>query len=247
MIKGRVSVIIPSRNEPYLKATVNDLLAKAKGDIEIFAILDGYWPTPDELSSDKRVNYIHFSKPRGMRGGINAAVDVCRGEYIMKSDAHCLFAEGFDEALKADHKDNWVTIPRRYALDAEKWAIEERTDNKYPIDVMRLDKNNQGVPTRERAENALIQTETAQGSCWFMKKSYYLKLNLLDEEKFTNFWHEMQEIGFKAILDGGKLMRNTKTWYAHLHKVGSRGYSLDADREKSRKAVDELFSRLKQK
>jgi len=241
MVKGRVSIIIPSRNEPYLKATVDDLLAKAKGDIEIFAILDGYWPTPDELSSDKRVNYIHFSEPRGMRGGINAGVDICRGEYIMKSDAHCMFAEGFDEALKADHKDNWVTIPRRYALDAEKWAIEERTDDKYPIDVMRLDENNQGVPTRERVENAIIPTESFQGSCYFMKKDYFKKLGLLDEEKFTSFWNEAQEIGLKVEKDGGSVMRNTKTWYAHWHKTDSRGYSLTGvDRQKAQKAVEEL-------
>ena len=46
MVTGRVSVIIPSRNERFLTKTVIDLLAKAQGDIEIIAVLEGYWPDP---------------------------------------------------------------------------------------------------------------------------------------------------------------------------------------------------------
>lgn len=39
----RVSVIIPARNERFLPQTVADLLAHGS-DIEIIAVLDGYWP-----------------------------------------------------------------------------------------------------------------------------------------------------------------------------------------------------------
>lgn len=42
MDKGKVSVIIPSRNGmPYTQKTVDDLIAKAEGDIEIIVVLDG--------------------------------------------------------------------------------------------------------------------------------------------------------------------------------------------------------------
>lgn len=237
----KLSIVIPSRNEPHLAKTVNDLLSKAKGEIEIFAILDGWWPSGDEISNDPRVNYLHFSEARGMRNAINSGVAVSDGGYIMKTDAHCLFSEGYDETLKKYHQDNWVQIPRRYALDVVNWKIEERSDDKYPIDVMVLDEDNQAIPTRERKDNSIIPTESFQGSCYFMTKNYFNKLKLLDEEKFTSFWNEAQEIGLKVGKDGGKIMCNTYTYYAHFHKTEGRGYSLaGVDREKARQSVEEL-------
>jgi len=58
---SKTSVVIPSRNEPYLSNTVNDLLTKAKEDIEVIVVLDGYWPDPI-LQDDKRLIFIHRSE-----------------------------------------------------------------------------------------------------------------------------------------------------------------------------------------
>ena len=41
---SKVSVVIPSRGEQFLAPTVKDVLAKAAGNIEVIAVLDGYWP-----------------------------------------------------------------------------------------------------------------------------------------------------------------------------------------------------------
>ena len=76
-----LSVIIPSYKDPLLNKTVDDLLQKAKGDIEIICILDGYWCAPID---DPRVKVIHFGKNRGMREAINAGVRLAKGEYIMR-------------------------------------------------------------------------------------------------------------------------------------------------------------------
>lgn len=235
---SKISIIIPSRNEKYLHRTIEDLLVKAKGEIEIYAILDNWWPT--EYSKDERVNYVHFTNARGMRNAINTGVALARGEFILKTDAHCLFAEGFDEVLKKDIEKNWIVIPRRYALDVEKWAIEERRDDKYPVDRMILDENLQAIPTRERKDNSLIETESFQGSCWFMHKDYFNKLGLMDEERFGGFYQEAQEMGFKCKKDGGKIMCNAKTWYAHWHKTDGRGYSLNEDQKKVRDEIKKL-------
>lgn len=43
---AKVSILIPSRNERFLPQTVDDIFAKAAGDIEVVAVLDGYWPDP---------------------------------------------------------------------------------------------------------------------------------------------------------------------------------------------------------
>lgn len=238
---SKLTVIIPSRNEKYTARTVEDILEKATGKIEIYVILDGWWLKADEYNSDPRVNYIHYSSPRGMRNAINSGVALSRAKYLLKTDAHCMFDKGFDEKLIAEHQDNWIQIPRRYPLDPEKWAIEERNDDKYPIDVMVLDENLQGKPTKTRKDNSLIPTESFQGSCWFMSKKYYNKLDLMDEERFGGFWQEAQEMGIKCHKAGGKVMRNTKTWYAHWHKTGGRGYSLSEDQLKVRDEIRKLY------
>ena len=40
----KISIVIPSRCEPLLTPTIKDLLVKAKGEIEVIAVLEGYWP-----------------------------------------------------------------------------------------------------------------------------------------------------------------------------------------------------------
>lgn len=236
-MNGIVSVIIPSRNEPYLQKTIQDLLAKAKGEIEIITILDGYWPTSEELVNDPRVIYVHFGNARGMRNAINSARAIAKGDYLMKLDAHCMFGEGFDEILKAECDVNWVVVPRRYPLDPEKWQKEERTDNKYPIDYMYLSKELHGVVwddknhNPELKEKLLDETMSNQGSVWFMQKAYFDWLELMDESLYGIFWNEFQEVGLKCWLSGGKVMVNKKTWYAHWHKNKSRGYSLPSQEQ----------------
>jgi len=42
---NKLSIIIPSRDDRYLQKTIDDLIEKAVGEIEIIVVLDGYWPT----------------------------------------------------------------------------------------------------------------------------------------------------------------------------------------------------------
>jgi len=223
-----VSVAIPSRNEQFLTPTIKDLLAKARGDIEVIVALEGYWP--DEMVEDPRVHYIHSETPRGMRGAINACAAIAKGKYLLKCDAHCMFDEGFDVKLIADLEPNWIAVPRRYSLDAENWTQVE----KKPIDYMFLcypnDKNDFGGPSlhgrtwNQRQSNAELKDiliddlMSAQGSCWIMHRDYFYKLDLLDDVNYGHFCFEFQEIGLKCWLSGGRVIRNKKTWYAHLHK-----------------------------
>lgn len=236
MIKGRLSVVIPNYNSPYASRTIDDILARAKGDIEVIVNVEDKWPLP--LSTDARVHYIHGDKPIGMRAGINKAVAMSKGEFILKCDDHVLFGEGFDEILKQEHKeDNWVQVPRRYAFDVENWKIEERTDNKYPVDYYAIDfplKGKEhdwgihGIEWRERREQRkdskfdIDETMSLQGSSYFMTKNHFLNtLGGLQDKIYGQFSQEAQEIGFKTWLGGGKLITNKKTYYCHLHK-GSR-------------------------
>lgn len=226
-----ISVVIPSRNEKYLYRTIKDILSKHKEDIEVIAVLDGYWPKEEEIIMDKRVIYVNKGKPQGMREAINSGVAIARGKYILKTDAHCMFADGFDTELLKNMKDNWVSVPRRYPLDPEKWEIESRKDDKYPIDYMYLTKDLHGEVWHDKNHDPKLKEKmiddlmSSQGSCWFMTKDYFNFLELEDRENYGEFASEFQEIGFKCWLSGGRVIINKNTWYAHWHKTEGRGYN----------------------
>jgi glycosyltransferase involved in cell wall biosynthesis len=233
-----LSIIIPSRNEQFLDNTINDILTKAIGEVEIVVILDGYWTEP---IADDRVTYIHRGEPKGMRDGINSGVALAKGKYVMKLDAHCLLDEGFDEKFTADIEKDWVVVPRRKRLDAENWCIQEV--GKPDVDHMYLsfpddpnDRGGVGLHGRlwnqrsvDRLHIPIDDLMSAQGSCWMMHRDYFYELELMDEENYGQFGSEFQEIGLKCWLSGGRVIRNKNTYYAHLHKGKKygRGYPLD--------------------
>jgi glycosyltransferase involved in cell wall biosynthesis len=250
MTTGLVSVLIPARTEMFLYKTTKDLLAKARGPIEILISLDGYWIEPKEIVDDPRVIYLHYGSPRGMRNGINQAAIASHGEFLMKSDAHCMYDEGFDLKLKAgvatytertDNTDAWIVIPRRLRLDAENWCIQQEDSWKPPVDYEYLSSpadagvkgniwNERTQSRKDKSEFHIDENLSFQGSCWFMTRNHYLnRLGGMSEEGYGNFVREAQEIGLKTWLGGGKIFTNKNTWYAHLHKGNKygRGYYID--------------------
>jgi len=241
---SKVSIIIPSRNEIFLAETVKDLLTKASGDIEVIAFLDGYWPDGNTthnldlwnellVSENPNIVILRINNAKGMRNAINSAASIARGEYLLKCDAHCMFGEGYDEILKADMQDNWIVIPPRYSLDAENWKIEDNGKPRrdyhylcYPDPNKDHDHGMHGVEWwsrgRERADYIIDDNMSFQGSCWFMKKTWFTDfLGGMSEVGYGTFSQEPQEIGLKTWLGGGEIKVNKNTWYAHLHK-GSR-------------------------
>lgn len=241
MVIGRVSVILPSRNERFLTKTVIDLLAKAQGDVEIIPVLEGYWPTP-ALPEDPRIHILHNSVATGMRNAINAGVAMATGEFIMKLDGHCMVSDGFDVVLKAECERNWIVVPRRYSLEPEEWVILD--NGKAPVDYHYLsfpfqpDKPGRGLHgsvwndrARKRKDILLDEEMSSQGSCWFMHRNHWDTLiGPMQCEGYGRFAQEFQELGNKTWLSGGKVMINKKAWYAHLHKGSKygRGYSMSS-------------------
>ena len=215
-----LSIIIPSRVEKYLQKTVDDLNQKAREPIEVIVVLDGY--LPDKPISGAIV--LPMSKI-GMRACINEGTNVSKGDYIMKTDEHCMFDEGFDVKLKADCEDNWVVTPRRYRLDAENWKILE--DGRPPVDYMYqaiIDGALRGWKDLDRGEKnkdiLIDDTMSFQGSCYFMKRKYWFDLLYpMDDVNYGPFANEAQEICNKVWLSGGEVKVNKKTWYAHWYRT----------------------------
>jgi len=115
-----LSILIPARNEMFLKRTIDDVLANMRGDTEIIAVLDGQWSEPP-IPDHPRVTLLYHSSPIGQRAAVNEAARVSRAKYIMKLDGHCSVDEGFDVKLMADCEHDWTVIPRMYNLHVFNW------------------------------------------------------------------------------------------------------------------------------
>lgn len=217
-----LSVIIPSLNEVYLQQTIDDVLKNCETEIEVVVVLDGYWPPPGYNWLDKRIKILHLGKTGGMRNAINSGVAIANGKYILKLDGHCMVDKGFDTKLIEAHQDNWVQVPRRKRLDAEHWKIIE--DGRPDIDYMTFDKDNRGRVNDEmnkdpeRAKKLIDDLEAFQGSGYFISRDYFHKLGLLDDMNFGGSGAESLEIVLKCRHDGGRVVVNKNTWYAHYHK-----------------------------
>jgi glycosyltransferase involved in cell wall biosynthesis len=235
-----ISIIIPSRNEQYLDRTIIDIQENAGGVIEIIAIMEGYRTEPIN-----GVKYIYNEEAKGMRTAINQGVAAATGEYIMKCDAHCSFDKGFDIKLVEAHQPNWVQVPRRKRLDPKKWEPKDDLD----IDYMYLHnykgfKDNNKNRDQELKNVLIDDTEIFQGSCYFMTKEYFNKLGLLDDINFGKMGSESLEIVTKCKHDGGRIVVNKNTWYAHAYTARKYAGSM-VEREKSREFIKTLIKQLK--
>jgi glycosyltransferase involved in cell wall biosynthesis len=138
-----LSILIPARNEEFLKNTIEDALKNSEADTEIIVALDGAWSEPP-ISQDERVNVIHLPQSIGQRAATNLICKLSKAKYIMKVDAHCAFDQGFDrKMLEAFQKagDNVTMVPIMRNLWAFDWKCYHCGWKKY-----------QG-PTPEKCEN----------------------------------------------------------------------------------------------
>lgn len=215
-----VSVIIPSYKDPFLFKTIQSLLDGAKGEVEIIPVLDGYWP--DKVYLDSRVKYLHLGTNRGMRRAINTGITVAKGSYLMRSDEHCMFADGWDIEMVAACEENAIVTPRRYFLDPVKW---ERMDLA-PWDYERLEIRDgikfEGRHWRQREKErdhiGVDETMSMQGSCWMMRRAWWDEvIGELDHENYGPHIQDSHEMVFKTWQAGGALLVTKRTWFAHKH------------------------------
>jgi len=225
-----ISVIIPSRNERFLPHTIHGLLDRARGEVEVIAILDGDQKEP-KLRKDPRIRILRHSKPLGMRACTNDGVAVAQGEHLMKCDAHCIFDYGYDQKLVESCEEHTLVIPRRYAIDGTRWVVNGARG---PVDYEHFNwpfykEGHIGlytIPWQERRNERYSEEEyrvddqmAFQGSCWLTSAEHFRDvIGRLDEEYFGMWAGEPQEMGLKTWLSGGRVVVNKRTWYAHLHK-----------------------------
>ena len=245
-----LSIIIPARNEMFLKRTIDDILQNIEADTEVIAVCDGNWPDPPIPDND-RVVVLHYTTPIGQRAATNAGAKLSQAKYVMKVDAHCAFDKGFDRKLMEDCQPDWILIPTMWNLHAFDWLCDEcgnRTyqgfkpdkcekcaGKKFSMDVIwkprgnkvtyswMFDKNLQFQYWRKhhkRHPEDLIETMSFIGACMFMEREYYWALDGCDEN--AQIWGQFgTEWACKTWLSGGKLVTTRKTWFGHMFRTGN--------------------------
>lgn len=119
-----LAILIPSRNEMFLKNTIDDILQHIEADTELIVTLDGQLPV-EPIPQHERVNIIFVNRAVGQRAAANLACKLSKAKYVMKVDAHCSFDQGFDrKMLEAFRKtgDNVTMVPIMRNLWAFEWA-----------------------------------------------------------------------------------------------------------------------------
>lgn len=222
-----LSAIIPAYKDPLLHKTIDSLLDNAEGDIEVIPVLDGYWPT-EPLRDDKRIRVLHLGRNRGMRGAINAGVSIARGEFILRSDQHCMFAKGYDIVLTRDCQPNWIMTATRYFLDPVKWERMDISPVNYEKLVIQGGIKFSGQRwqerDKERANIMIDETMAMQGSMWVMPHAWWDKVIVeLQTEGYGQMYQDSHEMVFKTWQAGGRMMLNKNTWFAHKHRSFVQG------------------------
>ena len=268
---AELSVIIPARNEEFLQKTIENVLENSKGDTEIIAILDGYWPDPP-LPDHPKVTLIHHTESIGQRAATNEGARLSKAKFIMKLDAHCAVAEGFDVQLMKDcRRRNWTLIPAMWNLHAFDWECQRCKKRYYQADrpetccdvkefekVMVWKPRERRITTSWRFDSDLhfqywrgrktrgkiFETMCHIGAGWFLHREQYWKQDGLDEA--TGSWGQMGvETSCKAWLSGGRVLTDTNTWFAHMFRSSgdfSFPYKLSGnDQERAKKYSRDLW------
>lgn len=125
-----LSVIVPGRNEEFMRHTVDDVLAHSSESTEVIAVMDGYWSNPP-LVHHPRLQVVHFGSPVGQRAATNYGAHLSRAKYVMKLDAHCSTDEGFDQKLLAKMEPDMTMIPAMHRLHIFDWHCNGCGEKEY--------------------------------------------------------------------------------------------------------------------
>ena len=208
-----LSILIPSRNEPYLDKTIEDIKEHAEGEIEILAEED---------------------KGLGQRALTNKLARQAKGDYLMKLDAHCSLSQGFDLALLSEIDDKTILSPLLLPLDGQSWTI----NGKKQMAQFVFDSNF----VMQHAEGNVGETMVLQGSCWLITKKNYFDWNVCDES-LGSWGMQSLELGIKAYLNGGVCKTTRNAYVGHLFRHKDEEFPYQRDIEPGKFANEEMKRR----
>jgi len=216
-----LSVLIPARNEMFLKQTVDDLLKNMRGDTEILVGLDGQWPV-EPIPDHPKVTLVYYPESIGQRGITNKLAKISRAKYVMKLDAHCSVGEGFDVIMMEDMQDDWTMVPKMYNLHAFDWVCKECGHRRYQGPTKPCDaKDDDGVECKGEMEREIV---------WNAKPNPCTTSMRFDENLRFQYWggykkHQKGDlVETMSILGACWMLTRDKYWELEICDEGHGGW-----------------------
>ena len=94
----------------------------------------------------------------------------------------------------------------------------------------------------KKIEGDIVETMSAQGSCFMLTREKYWELDI-SEEEFGSWGQQGTEIACKTWLSGGRLVTNRKTWYAHMFRTQGGDFGFPYKQENSQVEHARKYSR----
>jgi glycosyltransferase involved in cell wall biosynthesis len=249
---SELSVVIPARKEEWLNRTVADVLEHSTADTEVIVILDGDWPV-EPLAQHPKLTVVYVPTAIGQRAATNLGARLSTAKYVMKLDAHCSLAHGFDTVLLHAAEElgpNVMQIPAQKNLHVYNWKCEACGRVEYQCGLTECRACNSPSLTREivwkpksgvhtkrwRFDSELhfqywggepkaefTETMSFLGACCFLSREQWLAIGGLDESHGS--WGQFgTELSCKVWLSGGRVITNNRTWFAHFFRVGGQKF-----------------------
>lgn len=213
----KLSILIPSKNEPLLAKTLEDIKANAVTSPEILSMED---------------------IGLGQRRTTNRLADCATGTVLMKTDAHCSFSPGFDRVLLDQIDNSTILAPILMPLSAATWAINGKKQmSQFRFDTNFVMQHHDGKPG---------ETMCLQGSCFVMTKENYWKWGI-GTSSLPSWGGQGVELGIKAFLNGGKCVTTPDAYYGHVFRTQKEEFPYDRGDNPGRQATDQLISLYKNK
>lgn len=129
---AELSIIVPGRKEEWLARTVADVLAHAEADTEVVAVIDGE-TAGEPCAPHPRLRVEVLPESIGQRAATNHGMRLSSADYVMKLDAHCAVAPGFDRVLldAIRGRDTWTLIPQQRNLWVFSWKCKTCGERNY--------------------------------------------------------------------------------------------------------------------
>lgn len=231
----KLSILIPSKSEPYLQKTIDDIFLHAEGDIEVLVGLDGGSLNLDwKPKYPEKVFWSLYPADTGQRAITNKLAKQATGDYLMKVDAHVSFSKGFDTALLKEINDKTILAPLLLVLDPITWAV----NGKKQMAQFRFDNNF----VMQHADGDVGETMCLQGSCWMISKENYWKWNVCDET-LGSWGGQAVELGIKAWINGGVCKTTRSAYYGHVFRHLDTEFPYDRGDNPGKFATEELKRR----
>ena len=182
MSKYDLAIIIPSRNEEFLRETIEDIFRQSEARTEVIAVLDGQWSvTP--LPMDERLTVIYHPESVGQRAATNDAVKVSDAKYVMKLDAHCALDKGFDRKMIEAFKevgDDVTMVPAMKNLWVFDWECQDCGKRTYQ-------------DTEHEVCEKCGSTNIKKKILWIAKKSPHNRSYCFDSEPHFQYFREFNK------------------------------------------------------